>query len=168
MIWLKRTGLGLGAFVLFVVLTLLFVSGERLCNFGLQQLSERGVSVVYASKNSHPLGCSIQEGMVYFNSLPIAIAGSVSVDLTALRLKNVTMQGVVASSYPYGIERIDFSPLTGSIGAKGDFGNAEGTVSLFQRRIHLLITPTNKFPNELVGLLHLKNENGKYVYDKTF
>ncbi|BDY13459.1 hypothetical protein [Hydrogenimonas cancrithermarum] len=169
MIWLKRILFTLAAMTLWIALTLLFVSKERLCNAAIEAASEAQVNVCYDTRTTSPIGCSIERMTLLYAHSPVAKVGALRITPLELALSSIRLEGMAASLVPPNIRSVTVRLLPGTIRAEGDFGTLEGDISWRTRTVTLRLTPSSVMRRNFVSTLrYFSLKNGKYTYATSF
>ncbi len=169
MIWMKRLLLFLVTAALWIVMTFLFVSKERVCNAALEMLAKEEITLCYEKRETSPLSCEIDYTTLLFAHSPVARIKRFSLDPLEIVAENIHLEGMATQALPPRIERLVIEPLKGVWYARGDFGTAEGKFSLSERKISLTLTPSSLMRKKYGSTLRmLIKKNGKYIYETTF
>ncbi|WP_456402861.1 hypothetical protein [Hydrogenimonas sp.] len=169
MIWLKRSFLALLAVALWVVLSLLFLSKERLCNGAVEAAASKGVTLCYDGRTASMLGCRLERTTVLYGHAPVAKVGLALFTPWKIEISKIRLEGLAASMLPPKIATVRFEPLGGTIYAEGDFGVLRGDVAWSGRRVNLELTPSSLMKREFGATLReFRQKNGKYTYALSF
>ncbi len=170
MIWLKRILLGFAAIVIWIALTALFLSKERLCNMAIETASEKaGVSLCYTGRDASMLGCSMKQITLLYGCSPVAKIQKAALYPWRVEAAGIRVEGLAADMIPPAIESILFEPLSGKISSRGDFGVLSGRVSWGSRTLTLELLPSSLMKRKFSQTLRLfKKRNGKYIYALSF
>jgi len=168
-IWLRRTVVTLLSIVLFVALTLLFLSKERLCNAAIEAAASKGVTLCYDNRTASVLGCRLERATVLYGHAPVAKIGRAVFTPWSVEVSRIRLEGPAASMLPPKIASVRFRPIGGTIYAEGDFGILRGRVAWAGRRVTLELTPSSLMKREFGSTLReFRRKNGKYTYALSF
>jgi hypothetical protein len=169
MIWLKRIGMGVAALVIWIALTLTFISKERLCNALIEKASQEKVTLCYEKRATSADGCELRFVTLLFAHSPVAKVKTFSATPWRVTAKGIRLTGMAASAFPPRITLLKISPIAGEIYAEGEFGTMRGTFSLAARHLTLWLTPSSIMQREYRSTLRMfKRKNGKFVYETAF
>ncbi len=169
MIWLKRIGWGMAGLLLWVVLTGLFLSKERLCNALIERAGTYGITLCFERTERLPLGCALRRLRVEYADSPVARIDTFSVKPWRVEADRIRLSGLAADALPPRIEKVLFLPLEGKIHAVGDFGTLDGDLSYRRRTLTLRLTPSTLMRGKYRATLRtFKPKDGKYLYETSF
>ncbi len=72
MIWVKRMALFVTAITLWLILTPLFISKERLCNSVIEMAGKEQVTFCYAQRHTSQIACQIKYLQIIYATSPVA------------------------------------------------------------------------------------------------
>jgi hypothetical protein len=168
-IWLKRVLFTLVSITLWVALTLLFVSRERLCNAAIEAASKARINVCYDTRTTSPAGCDIERITLLYAHSPVAKIRTLQITPLEIVLSSIRLEGIAASLMSPNIRSVTIHLLPGTITAEGDFGTLKGEISWRKRTVTFQLVPSSIMRRNFGSTLryfHLKN--GKYTYAASF
>ncbi|WP_456389722.1 hypothetical protein [Hydrogenimonas sp.] len=169
MIWAKRALFALTGIVIWVALTVLFISKERLCNAAIEAASKAQVGICYDERTASPIGCDMQRMTLLYTHSAVAKVRNVRISLLEIRLSSIHLEGIAASLLPANIYTATIRLLPGTIKAKGDFGTLKGEISWRTRSVRLVLSPSPLMRKNFTSTLRYFNlRNGKYIYVASF
>ncbi len=170
MIWFKRSLITLFAIVLWALLTLLFISKERVCNALINSAAAKaGITFCIEKKDSSMVGCEADRVTLLYGHSSVAKARSVDISPYEVSVTGVKLEGAAKEFLPPKIESILYKPISGEIYSQGDFGVLKGVVSWGDRKVSLELLPSSLMKREFRQTLGMfKMKKGKYRYDFSF
>ncbi|BBG66540.1 hypothetical protein NNO_1837 [Hydrogenimonas sp.] len=168
--WVKGIALALSAVVVWVLLTLLFVSKERLCNTALNSAAEKaGVTLCFDGYDSSALGCSMKRITLLYGHSPVAKIKKADFSPWKIEVSGIRLEGIAADMLPAKIESVRYTPFNGRVSARGDFGVLDGNVSLMKRKAEFVLLPSSLMKRRYSAALRtFRYKNGRYRYDLSF
>lgn len=168
------------AFSLFFILAVMYFTPKvSVYYFAEEMLKEYGIIISKEEAVDNGLTLTLSHGIVSFKGIDSATLDELNIKLfgvyNSLDVNGVLLSSTAAAFVPLKIEHIEASysvinPLYAIASAEGEFGSAELEFSILDNSIHLLLKPSKlmlqKYKSTLRNLK--KNEEGEYVYDKTF
>jgi hypothetical protein len=169
MIWVKRMALFVTATTLWLILTPLFISKERLCNSVIEMAAKEQVTFCYAQRQTSMIDCHIKYLQILYATSPVAKIRDLEVSLWQIRANHIRLEGIATSLLPPSIETITIRPIEGLIHAKGDFGTLEGQIMWHKRTIEFTLKPSSLMRQKFASTLrYFKFSDGKYLYVTSF
>ena len=169
MIWVKRIALLITAITLWLILTPLFISKERLCNGVIEMAAKEQISFCYAQRHTSMIDCYVKDLQILYATSPVAKIREFKVALWQIHANHIHLEGIAASLLPPSIETITIHPIEGLIHARGDFGTLEGHIMWHKRTIELTLKPSSLMRKKFASTLrYFKSSHGKYLYVTSF
>ena len=168
------------AYVSFFMLALIYFAPKVSAYYFLEnQLKNFDVIVGSESVNDSGFSLKIIDANIFVKSIDSANVKNTNIKLLGLynsiSISEVTLSSTAKSFIPLKIESANliyhiFNPLNVNADVVGEFGEADITLNLLDRTLHLKLTPSplmnKKFRSTLRNFK--KSENGEFIYDKTF
>jgi len=168
------------AYLAFFILALTYFAPKANLYYLLEQeLKKR--DVVISEKNVSDKGFSLQlsDANVFVKSIKSANVKETDVKIfllyNSIVLRDVTLSSAASSFIPLKIEEIKIvysilDPLNVKAYGVGEFGEAEASFNVMERRLRLELAPSQKMLKNYSSTMRQvkKLEDGSYVYDKTF
>lgn len=156
-----------------------FMPKESLYYLLEESLKKFDVVISKESLQSSMLSLRLNDMQVSVKGIESAVVEEADITLLLLynkiEVQNITLSSVAESFVPAKIESLDvsytiFNPLEITLNAVGDFGEVEASVMLLDRNITLGLAPSKLMLSKHKNSLRIfkKNENGEYIYAKSF
>lgn len=172
--WLKRV-----VWVLFFLwLLIAFIPKTNLYYFAEEFLQTHKI-VFNAEKTSDFLGIfSIKDAQVYYDGLHVGDVKSASllpfVLYNNISLKQASFVDNMKQFVPKNINSLQihhtlFYPIEAFIFGDGDFGELQGSVNFYTKKLTLTLTPAKNFAKNYPAIAsEFKQKEGKYIYETNF
>lgn len=165
-------------FLFFIFSLLIFLPKEQFYYFLEKQLSTKSIIVSNEIVDEKLFGINIKDAQLYYDGINFALVNNIdmttflfynSVNFDSLRVSksfsNFLPSNIDNLKLKYSI--LDFSSI--KILSKGDFGEFEGKISIFDNKIIGELKPSNIMKTKYSNLLRrFKKVNGKYIYEFRF
>lgn len=166
------------AYSLFFILSLMYFTPKASAYYFLeQQLKDYSVVISKEDIIDSGLSLNISDASISYKSIESANVSNMDVSLfvvyNTIHVKDITISSVAKTFMPLHVKNLDikysiFNPLNIVATCSGEFGEADATISIVNRVLHLTLKPSkvmlSKYKNTLKNLK--KSENGEYVYEK--
>jgi hypothetical protein len=168
------------AYILLVIMMIIFFLPKINLYYKAEELLENYKVVLSAELPSDSgFRFKISDGTLYFDDLVVAKNSEItitpllvynSVDVKAFSfsedMKQFTPLGVDGISLRHSI----FDPLHVKIQGSGDFGSLDGKISILDKNISLILTPSPQLIKQKPFWLRKmkKNSQGDYTYESTY
>ena len=172
--------LRVGGYIAFFILALMYFMPKISSYYYVEQELEKH-KIVLSHEEVLDKGFSLQLNHVdvSFDSIESASIESANVKFfvayNSIDIHNITLESIVASFFPLYIKDAKisysiFAPLKVIAKANGDFGSASAEIYFLDKNISAVIKPSKLMLQKYRRTLSMmkKQENGEYVYDKTF
>ena len=172
----KKSTLFFGYSAVFILMLLYFLPKVSLFYFAEEKLKPLGV--VFSKEKLYDKGFTlrIEDTTLFVKSIESAKIASVEITpfllYNSVDVKGVELSKTLKSFIPLHIEEIlvdhsVLSPTTLYAEVSGDFGEAEVTFDIVQKKVHLKLEPSQKMIQEYKSTLRefKKEEDGGYSYD---
>jgi hypothetical protein len=168
------------AYVIFFTLALMYFTPKASLYYMLEkELKKYDVILSGETVSDNGFSLSLENSNVYVKDIQSAQVKDANIKLFAL-YNSIHIQGIVLSDVagtflPLEIKNTNivysiFDPLNVNLNSKGDFGSANGSFNLVDKKLHLDVMPSDtmkrKYRNSMRQLK--KQKDGSYSYDKTF
>ncbi len=169
MIWLKRIFVVFSAIIVWGVLTILFVSKERVCNLAVKSAAKAGVTLCFDGYHPSPLVCSMKRITLLYGHSPVAKIKKADFSLVKIAFSDIRLEGMAANVFPKKIESVTYLPLSGRFSSRGDFGILKGEVSLIERKAEFVLLPSSLMKKRYSATLRIfRHKNGRHYYAVSF
>ena len=168
------------AYTLFFMLALIFFTPKISFYYFLEeQIKPMGVIVSSEELTDSGFSLNIQNADVSFKAIESANIQNTNIKIFGLynsvSINDISLSSTASSFVPLKIQSADirhsiFNPLNVSADIVGEFGEAELTFNILQRRVFMKLLPSKVMLKSYKSTLRnlKKDKNGEYVYDKTF
>ena len=168
------------AYVTFFMLSLMYFTPKISIYYFLEtQLKPYDVVISSELLQDKGLSLNIQDASVSLKAIESAKIKDLNIMILGLynsvEVSDVELSSAAASFVPLKVQKIDMSyhavnPLNANAHAIGEFGEAEVSLNLLERTLHVRLIPSALMKKEYKHTLRnlKKSENGEFTYDKTF
>lgn len=176
---MKRLGKIVIYFFVTIGLLLFFLPKVNLYYQGEAILEKYKVVLSQEQLSDQGFGLKISDGILYYDDLIVAKIEEIeirsllvynSLDIAPFSLSKDMEQFIPVAMNSLNITHSVFNPLHVKIEGEGDFGLLEGDISLYDRKISLLLTPSATFTKMRPFWLKRmkKTTEGDYRYESTY
>ena len=168
------------AYFAFFILALIYFT-PKVSTYYLLETKIEVFDVVVSSEKltDNGFSLSIDNANISVKSIDSANIGSAIVKVfgiyNLIDLNNITLSNTAKSFVPLHVDNVNIvysilNPLSVRGYGVGEFGEFDANFNLLDRDLYLLLKPSKKMLiNYKSSLKNLnKNDNGEYIYDKTF
>ena len=168
------------AYALFFIVALMYFAPKVSAFYFLEeQLKPYGVIISSEKLSDKGLSLDIQDAVISFKSIESAQITQANIKIfvlyNAVHIEDVKLSSTAASFLPLDIQEgeiyysiVDPLHLKGKV--HGDFGEADLLYDIAQKRVYITLKPSKLMLNKYRSTLRnfKKDENGEYIYEKTF
>ncbi len=168
------------AYAFFFIVALMYFAPKVSAFYFLEeQLKPYGVIISSEKLNDTGFSLDIEDAVISFKSIESAKLTRANINVFVLyntiHVEDITLSDTAASFVPLGIQKGDIrysivDPLHVQGEVLGDFGEADIVYDILQRSVYVTLKPSKLMLNKYRSTLRnfKKDENGEYVYEKTF
>jgi hypothetical protein len=149
-----------------------------LYGFAQTQLKKFGIIISNEKLKDNGFSFEIKDGMLSVEKIPSANISKVEIKTfifyNSVNIKGIILAQAVKSFAPVYIENINIhysfiNPLNIIAKAKGDFGEAQATFNLIERKLHIDLVPSKMMQKSYRSTLRnlQKTKDGGYIYEQT-
>ncbi|MBL0687298.1 MAG: hypothetical protein JJV95_07495 [Sulfurospirillum sp.] len=167
-------------YLIFLILSIMyFTPKSNFYYFAEKQLQKIDIIISTETIDDRLLTFKVEYLDVSYNEIQSAKIDSVTIKIfgiyNSLNFENIVLSSVAQSFLPLNIENIHIvysilNPLNIKIHALGDFGETNIEFNFIGRVLHVVLNPSELMLQDYQHTLQKlnKNENGEFIYDKTF
>ncbi len=168
------------AYALFFIVALMYFAPKVSAFYFLEeQLKPYGVIISSEKLSDKGFSLDIEDAVISFKSIESAHLTQANITIfvlyNAIHIEGVKLSSTASSFLPLAIEKGDMvysiaDPFHVKGKVYGDFGEADLLYDISQNSVYIALKPSKLMLNKYRSTLRnfKKDENGEYIYEKTF
>ncbi len=168
------------AYVLFFIIALMYFTPKVSFFYLLEeQLKPYGVIISSEKLSDRGFSLDIDDAVISYKSIESAQVSNANIKIfvlyNSIKVKDVKLSSTVSSFVPLSVYSANIvysvlDPFYVKGKLEGEFGEADITYEIAQKRVNIVLRPSKLMLNRYKSTLKdfKQDENGEYVYEKTF